>query len=439
MVGWQKTIMMSLAFVKNIFIKTVLFIVGLPNGDEHEEVTIAAFNQWCRLSRLFGSTMNGYKCYSSATPNTISSFNRKNFLIRFCNIISIIRLVILLLYENETVSIFGGDPVFRSKKRILEIFIIFIGLVIGFLAREIFLSLEAKLSEKMFFCFQCFLQSNGFNHLNLQMNPSRAIAFRYLVHFFSFFWTRFMCLCIPFLPILLNTTIIINPYFYQIPCYTISSILWSIPLTLAFVFNVVGFASISGYCIISGLFYLNRLESICSIAVDATAKDNEIEEQFVISLILKFISHSNNVERFLNVLAFLILYYILAVSFIANLLIFAGCIARLYSDVIADMCSFLGGTIMAVLIIACYTEGSFITKLDLFYRKLHLISESGLEMTTKMKILEAMDRIIGPYNGVKAGDLATISKHFFIIFLLENASFLMLITVNTRSMLESTK
>uniref|UniRef100_T1KSC2 Gustatory receptor n=1 Tax=Tetranychus urticae TaxID=32264 RepID=T1KSC2_TETUR len=428
--------MINQAFVKNVCIKTALFIVGLPNEDDHEEETIAAFYQWCQLSIFFGSTMNGYKRYSSATTNAIASFHRKNFLIRFCNIISIIRLFILLLYDNEVVSIFAGDPLFRSKQRFLTLSIIFIGLLTGFFAREIFMSLEAKSNEEIYFCFECFLQTNGFSHLNLQMISSRATIYRYIVHFFSIFWTRFMCLSIPFLTILLNTTIIVNPYFYQIPCYTISSIFWSIPLTLACVFNIVGFASISGYCIISGLYYLNRLESICSIAVQSTEKDREIEDKFVISLILRFIGYSNDVDHFLNVLAFLVLYYILAVSFIGNLLIFAGFIARLHSDIIANMCSFLGVFIMGLLAMACYTEGSFLTKLHLLYEKLHLISESRLKMKTKMKILEVMDRIIGPYNGVKAGDLATISKHFFVIFLLENASTLMLITVNTRSLLE---
>uniref|UniRef100_T1KJG3 Gustatory receptor n=1 Tax=Tetranychus urticae TaxID=32264 RepID=T1KJG3_TETUR len=434
-VRWQKAIMVNLNFAKNVFIKTVLFIVGLPNEDDHGEETIAAFNQWCRLSRLFGSTINGYKRYSSATPNRISSFNRKNFLIRFCNIISMIRLLVLLLYENETVSIFAGDPLFRSKHRVLAMSIVFIALVIGFFSREIFLSLEAKSNTEIYFCFECFLQSNDFNHLNLQMTPSRAITHRYIVHFFSIFWTRFMCFVIPFLTILLNTTIIVNPFFYQIPSYAIFSIFWTIPFTFAFVYNIVGFASISGYVIMSGLYYLNRLKSICSIAVHTTNKSREIEDEFVTSLILRFIGHSNDVEHFLNVLSFLILYYILAISFLADLLIFAG-FARVHSDIIANMCSFLGVFIMGLLAMACYTEGSFLTKLHLLYEKLHLISESRLKMKTKMKILEVMDRIIGPYNGVKAGDLATISKYFFVIFLLENASTLMLITVNTRSFLE---
>uniref|UniRef100_T1KSC0 Gustatory receptor n=1 Tax=Tetranychus urticae TaxID=32264 RepID=T1KSC0_TETUR len=428
--------MINLDFVKNEFTKTVLFIVGLPNEDDPGEETILAFNQWCRLSKLFGSTMNGYKRYSSATPNTISSFDRKNFLVRFCNIISMIRLLILLLNENEAVSIFAGDPGFRVKQRVLGLSIVFIGLVTGFFSREIFLSLEAKCSDEIYFCFECFLQSNGFNHLNLEMTPSRATNHRYIVHFFSIFWTRFMCFVIPFLTILLNTSILVNPFFYQIPIYAIFSIFWTIPFTFAFVYNIVGFASISGYVIMSGLYYLNRLKSICSIAVHTTNKSREIEDEFVISLILRFIGHSNDVEHFLNVLAFLILYYILAISFLADLLIFAGFIARLHSDIIANMCSFLGVFIMGLLAMACYTEGSFLTKLHLVYEKLHLISESRFKMKTKMKILEVMDRIIGPYNGVKAGDLATISKHFFVIFILENASTLMLITVNTRSLLE---
>ncbi|XP_015781357.1 uncharacterized protein LOC107359386 [Tetranychus urticae] len=59
-----------------------------------------------------------------------------------------------------------------------------------------------------------------------------------------------------------------------------------------------------------------------------------------------------------------------------------------------------------------------------------IIAKASVKLDQKLKALEILDRILGPYCGAKIGDLFTAEKLLAVYYVLENASTIMLLICN---------
>ncbi|XP_025017181.1 uncharacterized protein LOC112539151 [Tetranychus urticae] len=145
----------------------------------------------------------------------------------------------------------------------------------------------------------------------------------------------------------------------------------------------------------------------------------------------------NSFELASRKLRYILLVYVLVYSAAGDVYIFLGVIVRVYSDFLANLIAIIGIFILPLLGLFGLVFGSLITELDKLMIRLHQLTlKSKLSRSTMSKVWEIMYRVDGPHNGVKIGDFLTLEKTFFILFILENISTLMLFTVNIGPMIE---
>uniref|UniRef100_T1KWT0 Odorant receptor n=1 Tax=Tetranychus urticae TaxID=32264 RepID=T1KWT0_TETUR len=383
-----------------------------------------------RLTIIFQVLRNGLD-QTNSIKNTFG-YRRYNWLDWIIGIISLItwfRCIVLICTSSVSVGIILGDPLFRSKDRLACIILAFITLTVLFSFREWILSLETKGNLETLsiwkFC------RNGFNPVYLQMDKLNMNRFRLMVISVSLVSYCTILFGPLFTSFVFITPLLTNPWMYKIPELVFSSFLWSLSeiFIASFLLNaVLGF---SWYLICTFVFHLYRLLNLFFKADYLKNSTEAVYARDIQLLCLLIIRRLNSFELAVRKSRYVLLYIFIVLTLLCDTFIFLGLIVRVYNDFLASLLATVGIFGLPCIGVFGYIFGNFISELDKLTVRLHQVTlNNKLSLKEMSKVLEVMDRVAGPYNGLKIGDFLTIKKSFFIFFVLENISTLMLFTVN---------
>ncbi|XP_025017159.1 uncharacterized protein LOC112539134 [Tetranychus urticae] len=354
-----------------------------------------------------------------------------DWIIAVASLAVVFRFTVLIFNTNETIAIYLGDTFLHGKDRFLcESYFAF-AISIAFTCREWILHLEAKGEFEVLSIWKhC---RDGFKAVNLRMNNRNIKRFRSSIYFFSVIFYN-MLISVPIIvSVLFFTALLINPWTYKIPEFAIFGIIWlllTIFVSTILLSSVLGFA---WFILCAFAFHLFQLLDLLDSAEILLNRSMLYTEKHIQSFCLLIIRRLNSFELASRKLKYVLLCYTFVYSLLGNGDIFLGLIVRSYSDIFADLLAIIGTFILIAPGVFGLVFGYLITELDKLTVRLHrLTSKGNFSVKTMSKVMEIMDRVAGPYNGVKIGDFTTVDKTFFILFILENISILMLFTVNIR-------
>uniref|UniRef100_A0A158P5E4 Gustatory receptor n=1 Tax=Tetranychus urticae TaxID=32264 RepID=A0A158P5E4_TETUR len=416
-----------LKYLRNIF---SFFIFSHSN--DADSYVFQLIRRTERLTIIYQVVRHGLSQSKPVTANSIAyrQLNRWDRIIGITCLINWVRVLILICDDSESVAIYLGDPLFRNKDRrplfiwcliILSIIVIF---------REWILTLGYKGNLEILHDWNICL--NGFTSINLKMDNINCKRLRTTIILVSIFAYYTILVGPLFLSMLIIAPLLTNPWMYEIPKLFISSFIWSCSVIFSCSVLLNGIVGFSWYLVCSLSFHLFRLTSLLSMANLLNRSTGTINVDREVKLLcLLATGRLNSFELTVKKLRYVSLYYVFVFAFSADAYIFLGGVVRVYNDILANLLAILGMIILSGIGGFAIAFGSFISKLDKLTIKLHqLTCKNKLSLGTASKILELMDRAAGPYNGFKIGDFVTLEKRFFILFIVENISLLMLFTVN---------
>uniref|UniRef100_A0A158P599 Gustatory receptor n=1 Tax=Tetranychus urticae TaxID=32264 RepID=A0A158P599_TETUR len=417
-----------LEYLRNIF---SFFIFSHSN--DLDSYVFQLIRRTERLTIIYQVLRHGL---SQSKPVTAKSFgyrklNRWDWIIGITSLINWCRGLMLICNNNsESVAIYLGDAIFRAKDHqplLIWLLVIYSILIIF---REWILILESKGNLEVLSVWNLCL--NGFTPANLKMDNINCKKLRTAIIIVSIF-AYYMMLVFPlFISMLFIVPLITNPWMYKIPKLFFTSFIWSFPCSFNISFFLIGMIGFSWYLICLLSFHLYQLKNLLNMAdlLNRSTATISVDRQVTL-LCLLAIRRLNSFEFAVKKLRYVFFYIVIVFAFSADVYVFLGGIIRIYNDILANSLVIIGVLMLSVIGAFAIAFESFISKLDKLTIKLHQLScKNKLSLQTASKVLELMDRATGPYNGLKIGDFVTLEKSFFILFILENISLLMLFTVN---------
>ncbi|XP_025016520.1 uncharacterized protein LOC107361817 [Tetranychus urticae] len=418
-----------------LLLKQIIYnIVGYPK-DEPLQSTIEALSVFEKRTKWFRCLHYGF--VQSKQTKSRSNFDYISWAIRLTAVINIIRGLTLASTNNSWYHLILGDPLFGTN--VLPYASLFISIWLAYIYSlfEWFRWAERSGSLFMLYDFhQCRL--DNFNSLQDELTASSFATFRTLTHIISVFFSRFLVWGVFMITLLINGPLLSNPLYYHNYEFTITSSLWSISLTFPMVYLFNCSASIGCYFILISLLMLIRYKSLVKKGYIAKVTASNLNRD-VSYLVNRTISLGNETDALSRSLKYLILYYIILASIVCDLGIFFGIIVPNESILIRYILCSMGFLVIALLGAALYFNGDPIqdlSKLHRYFLQILLKRRFTNFNNELFKIYEIFDRIIGPYNGVSAGDFSVITKRFFLTVLMENASMLMLFTCNVQTYMQ---
>uniref|UniRef100_A0A158P5D8 Gustatory receptor n=1 Tax=Tetranychus urticae TaxID=32264 RepID=A0A158P5D8_TETUR len=420
---------------KKIFLKdftnSLRYSFVTPDSDVVDFCVSQLVQRTERLTIIFQVLRNGLNQNDSINVNTFGyrRYNRLDWIIGILSLINWFRCIVLVSNKSETVSIILGDPLFQCKDHQIAFIVILVMLPTLFIGREWLLNLEAKGNLEILsiwkFC------RNDFNPFHLQMNNLNINRFRLFVTLVSLVVYCSMLLVPPFYSVGFFIPLLTNPWMYKIPVLAFSSFIWSLSdiFIASFLTNaILGFA---WYLLCTFSLHLYRLIDLLDRADQLKKSFKVLNKRYVEFLCLLIIRRLNSFELTASRLRYVLFCYVFVFASASDVYIFLGLIVRVYNDFFADLVAIIGFCILPSIGFFGLIFGNFISELDKLTVRLHQLTlNNRLSLSTLNKIWEVMDRVDGPYNGIKIGDFFTLEKSFFIFFILENISFLILVTIN---------
>uniref|UniRef100_T1KKR1 Odorant receptor n=1 Tax=Tetranychus urticae TaxID=32264 RepID=T1KKR1_TETUR len=423
-----------LKFWKQIF----SYLTTIPDAAEFDRKVSNLVRRTERLAITFQAVRRGLDQTNIPTVNEFGyrRLNVLDWVIAITSVVNVFRFTVLIFNTNETIAIYLGDSFLHSKDRVLCLSFFAIAMSIAFTFREWILHLEAKGKFEVLSIWKD--NRDGFNLVNLRMNNRNIKRFRFCVYFLSVM-IYYMMLLIPiFMSFLFFTPLLINPWTYEIPALAFFATIW---LLLAIFVGTFLFNSILGFAwfILCALaFHLFRLFDLLDSAKNLLNRSMFYTEKDFQLFCLLIISRLNSFELASRKLRYVLLCYAFVYSLVGDGNIFLGLIVRAYNDFFADLLAIIGLFILCFLGIFGFVFGYLITELDKLTIRLHRLTFKGkFSVKIMSKVMEIMDRVAGPYNGVKIGDFFTLEKRFLILFIMENLSILMLFTVNIGPLIQT--
>uniref|UniRef100_T1KKQ2 Odorant receptor n=1 Tax=Tetranychus urticae TaxID=32264 RepID=T1KKQ2_TETUR len=407
------------------------YLTTIPDSNEFDQKVSDLVRRTERLAIAFQAVRRGLNQTNIPTVNEFGyrRLNLLDWIIAITSVATIFRYTVLIFNTNETIAIYLGDSFFHSEDRALILSLFAISTSLAFAFREWILHLEAKGKFEVLSIWKD--NRDGFNLVNLRMNNRNIKRFRFCIYFLSVM-IYYMMLLIPiFMSFLFFTPLLINPWTYKIPALAFFATGWLLLAIFvgAFLFNsILGFAwlflSVLAFHLFRLFDLLDSAETLLNRSMFYTEKDFQL-------FCLLIISRLNSFELASRKLRYIFSCYVFVYSLLGDVAIFLGLIVRAYNDFFADLLAILGLFTLGFLGIFGFVFGYLITELDRLTIRLHRLTFKGkFSVKTMSKVMEIMDRVAGPYNGLKIGDFFTLEKRFFILFIMENLSILMLFTVN---------
>uniref|UniRef100_A0A158P598 Gustatory receptor n=1 Tax=Tetranychus urticae TaxID=32264 RepID=A0A158P598_TETUR len=402
-----------------------------PDPDKADLCAAQIVQRTERLTIIFQVLRNGLDQNNSSNVNTFGyrRYNWLDWIIAIVALINWFRCIGLICNSSDTVNIILGDPLFRSKDRLACIILAFITLTVLFSFREWILSLENKGNIGTLSIWKFCRYS--FNPVYLEMDKLNVNRFRLIVISVSV-----VSYCTIFIgPLFASFVFIIplltNPWMNKIPELLFFCFLWSLSEIFIASFLLSAVLGFSWYLICTFSFHSYRLLNLIYKADYLKNSTAAVYARDVQLLCLLIIRRLNSFELAVRKVRYVILYICIVLTLLCDTFIFLGLIVRVYNDFLANLLATVGIFGLPSIGVFGYIFGNFISELDKLTVRLHRLAlNNKLSLKETSKVLEVMDRVAGPYNGLKVGDFLTVERSFFIFYVLENITTLMLFTVN---------
>uniref|UniRef100_A0A158P596 Odorant receptor n=1 Tax=Tetranychus urticae TaxID=32264 RepID=A0A158P596_TETUR len=425
----------SVSVRKNYFLEDLVNLFRYsfitPDSDEVDLCASHLIQRTERLTIIFQVLRNGLDQNDSINVNTFGyrRYNLMDWIIGITSLINWFRCIVLVCTSSVPVAIIFGDPLFRFKDHQISFIVILIMLSAMIVFREWILNLEAQGNLEIFSIWKSC--RNGFDPVHLRMNNLNINRFRLIVTLVSLVVYCTMLLVPPFYSVGYLIPLLTNPWMYKMPELAFSCFFWSLSDIFISSFLINAILGFTWYLLCTLSLHLYRLMDLLDRADHLKKLPKKMNEKHIEFLCLLMIRRLNSFELTARKLRYVLFYYAFVFASSGDVWIFLGIIVRVYNDFLADLVAILGIFILPSIGVFGLIFGNFISGLDeLTVRLHHLTLNNRLSLNTLSKVLEVMDRVAGPYNGLKIGDFLTVEKSFFIFFILENISALMLFTIN---------
>uniref|UniRef100_T1KQ68 Gustatory receptor n=1 Tax=Tetranychus urticae TaxID=32264 RepID=T1KQ68_TETUR len=387
-------------------------VLGLPNHGLTSEETIKQLVKFEKFLIFFRASRFGFNQNVSHPPTKTDYLS---LIMRAIGQINLIRLICLTIIDNEDYQMYLGDTAYKTKHRItINVFFI-ICFLIGVVVHE-WVALYDKSGKNSVLTIYSDIINNGFDPVTLQMTPNQAVKFHRTIHTLITQLNRNFLFCCLFLAICYYFMLLSNPHFYQVKEFVFYSLIWSL-VAMITTFTLSGkYISIFGHLILMQVYHLFRLQSVVELADSyRRLKYNDEDASNFINSTFECLNQS---EKCAKLTGTLVLCVFTAIAFICDLFIFYGFIMRFHSPVFANSLGSIAALFSSLLIERLYTH-------------IHKIYRNNvLTVCNQFKLLQLMERLSDPNIGIQLGLITTIGKYFFIKFMMEIGSSLMLFTLN---------
>ncbi|XP_053208075.1 uncharacterized protein LOC128392116 [Panonychus citri] len=392
-------------------------IIGLP---AEENVTIELLKQLDWLVRLLW--------FDSRKPTQSMIINN---LFRLVSVLLIVRLASVLLFGAADNQVILSDPIIDIADHDSILFTQLILLITMILAREYILNCEIKGNYKAVYKYLV-IDADSYSPGYFKMSIKKFGRFKIYFHILIYNCLRANV----FIAILLPTlVVIIKVRYYQlfttIPLI-VSSCLWSIAEWGVYSISFCGLCVRGIHLILSRFILRFQMDSLIeTIGSYLALNKNSYSMKKVNQMTWKW---QNEIDLLGIETKYISLVFFVYCSFSADLLIFLGLIINIISEAVAFVLALAGILLLIMLTLGLYLAADLHTMgIKLYVDLASLLARSRIRIDEKLKMMEMMNRIDHPSNGVAVGDFFIIRKETCPYFLMENASMIMLLTCNLAS------
>uniref|UniRef100_T1L5A4 Gustatory receptor n=1 Tax=Tetranychus urticae TaxID=32264 RepID=T1L5A4_TETUR len=409
--------------VKNFLFRTI----GLP--DESDIITCKALIQFNRLSKIF---IPSARIEHEGNKDELRRKIRlENLFLRTCIIFTIFRINVSLFVDNYYIDLFLANPFSGNKSTkgfffLIQVDLVFICL---FVLREYCLHLEETGRFKVFRVFH-HISKNGLSRVSLGLSYRQCKKFHKTIHNMMFHSIR----------IILITTILMTISVMALKVHNFSSTFIHLIFILVYTpiecvsaipmfVNVMCYTMYCGSYLALNLSRFNTLQEIIK-KNSLTISYNCTALRLMNNRVVYFLNHFDRIDSYWKYL--FQCYFIVVLP--ADFGLFFAIILDFDSDILS-LITALNSIIVHIAVIASYYWFShfYHETIDMHKRYVSIILHSGsASLVDKLKALEILDRTGSPHIGVSIGDFCRLKRSTCIFYLLENASFLMLLTCNIR-------
>uniref|UniRef100_T1KQ71 Gustatory receptor n=1 Tax=Tetranychus urticae TaxID=32264 RepID=T1KQ71_TETUR len=406
-------------------IKLINLLLGLPNHRLTSEETIKQLVKFEKFSIFFRSSRFGF---NQNVSHQSTETDYLSLIMRAIGQINLIRLICLTVIDNEDYQLYLGDIAYKTKHRTMVNILFTVCFLIGVVTNEWLVSYDKSGKYSVLTIYSDII-NNGFDPVHLQMTSNQAIKFHRTIHILITQLNRNFLFCCLFLAICYYFMLLSNPHFYQVKELVFYSLIWSlVAIVPTFTMTGQNMGTLI-YLILVQVYHLFRLNSVVELA--DYYRRLKCTDELVKSLIRHTFECLNQSERCAILTRAIVLYGFTVIALIGDLLTFYGLIIRFHSPVFADLSGSIGCLVFIVIGCLSYIAREFKIKIDRLNSDFHIICRYNvINAYNRLKIFQLMDRLNGPYNGIQLGQITTIGKDFFVVFMLEIGSSLMLFTCN---------
>uniref|UniRef100_T1L5A5 Gustatory receptor n=1 Tax=Tetranychus urticae TaxID=32264 RepID=T1L5A5_TETUR len=408
-------------------------VIGLPIGssDYPTRKVLLHFNKICNF--FLTSLRNGHE--QDENHQQRLRVRMQNIFLRSTIIFTIVRITLGMSVENYYFDLFLANPFSgnKSMKVFLFLFLMDLAFICLFLLREYCLHLEGIGRFQIFKVFHR-IQRQGFNHTQLGLSYKQCKLFHKILHFMMVNSIRIISNTII---LLLLSTIglkVLNFASFSTAAHFVF-LLVHLPIECVSIFTVsVNFTSLvtnfGSYVALESRRF-NTLIELIDENIVTISSDSAAFRKMNRRVVYVF----NHFDRLDSDFKYLLQYFFIMVSVAADFSFFVAIILDFDSDIVTQTVAFNSIIIQITNIIAYYLFAHFYQKtIDMHKRYVSMLLNAGsASLVDKLKALEILDRTGSPYVGLSIGDFCRLKRSTCIFYILENASFLMLLTCNIRA------
>uniref|UniRef100_T1L2H9 Odorant receptor n=1 Tax=Tetranychus urticae TaxID=32264 RepID=T1L2H9_TETUR len=403
--------------------------------DESDCATRKALEHFDNLNKLMLISLRGGQKQEYDKPITWKLWIG-NWIVRMAILATFIRYNLFLYFdESVQLDLYLANP-FPGSERQNNTFLLILGvitIVIFSLLREYYHYIE-RAGFLITFRIFCIIRNHGIYWKPLKFNVKSGQFFNKIVHLIMTQGARLMVFIwlysVAFFSLLhLNYS---AAYSTGVHIFFILCVIPSEIVTFALLIN--GLVSLGIYLWTFIALFNAKLEAIrddikiclrkCSLSPVELSQINE-----------KVILFMNEIEETYRRLDYLHLYLVGLIAMQADFMLLLSLIFKLFPGFINTLATMGGIAAHFFLVIGNYWASSYHTKtLSMHGRYTGLIFYTKANCSARFKALEVQDRINARQTGIAIGNLCLITPSFSLLFILENINFIMLLTVNIRTL-----
>uniref|UniRef100_T1KG35 Odorant receptor n=1 Tax=Tetranychus urticae TaxID=32264 RepID=T1KG35_TETUR len=370
------------------------------------------------------------------TFDKIAVINRQfdvgNWLIRVVTLVNLARMIILLKVDDET-AIYLGDPLLNSKDKYSLLIVVIVGITAMYVTHECAVFIERGGGFVGAATNVTYLLKNGFSYYPFSQHQKKNFCcFVYLI---CVFHNSLIFVMYPYIMVLYNHELCWNQYNHFSLKTMLIAVAWTITLTSIVICLGAQMVYHSALCcIIAGIFHfhIKSLTDSTTLLIKCMDKMQIVEVKCVIRQTLQLF---NEIDSSFRKIRFIVLYFYTGVALQSIWFLHFGIFTGNHSIVLDTLIAGLGITVITDISAISLFCAALTNKVESLYPKWHRIySKRKIPIFMKLQIIEILNRITLPTNGIQIGDYGLITKQFVLKFLLEFASMLMLFKCNFGSL-----